>query len=199
MMKKFLLLPLLVFAGAVSAQAQTQNQQPVQSRSFPVRGSSPNICVLQAPSVAAGAQVNFRGLNGTLLQIDALVDPATLATNAASVELRFDAVCNFPHRLKVEALNNGLWRNASGAAPQGFASAIPYQARFNWGQQTLLLNADAQIRRFNEQTLRVADPTAGTVSMRFEIQPGASNVQSNAPVIAGTYAETLRITLEPQR
>ena len=114
--------------------------------------------------------------------------------------MRFDAVCNFPHQLRVEASNNGLFRTATAtAAPQGFASAIPYQARFNWGQQTLLLNADAQIRRFNEQSIRVTDPTAGNLSMRFEIQPGASNVQSNAPVIAGNYAETLRITLEPQR
>jgi hypothetical protein len=193
-------LPLLALIGSTAAQAQTQNQLPVQSRSFPVTGNSPNICVLQAPSVAAGGQVNFRGLNGTLLQIDSLVDPTTLATNAASVELRFDAVCNFPHQLRVEATNNGLFRNSSAtAAPQGFASAIPYQARFNWGQQTLLLNADAQIRRFNEQSIRVTDPTAGNLSMRFEIQPGASNVQSNAPVIAGNYAETLRITLEPQR
>ena len=195
---KSLLLPLILLSSA--ATAQVSGQQPVQSRSFPVTGNSPSICVLQAPTVAGGAQINFRGLNGTLLQIDSLVDPTTLATKAASVELRFDGVCNFPHQLRVEASNNGLFRTATAtAAPQGFASAIPYQARFNWGQQTLLLNADAQIRRFNEQSIRVTDPTAGNLSMRFEIQPGASNIQSNAPVIAGNYAETLRITLEPQR
>ena len=195
---KSLLLPLILLSSA--ATAQVSDQQPVQSRSFPVTGNSPSICVLQAPTVAGGAQINFRGLNGTLLQIDSLVDPTTLATKAASVELRFDGVCNFPHQLRVEASNNGLFRTATAtAAPQGFASAIPYQARFNWGQQTLLLNADAQIRRFNEQSIRVTDPTAGNLSMRFEIQPGASNIQSNAPVIAGNYAETLRITLEPQR
>ena len=196
---KTLFLPLILLSSAASAQS-LDDQKPVQSRTFPVTGNSPNICVLQAPRVASGAQVNFSGLNGTLLQISSLVDPTTLATKAASVELSFDAVCNFPHQLRVEASNNGLFRTATGtAAPQGFASAIPYQARFNWGQQTLLLNADAQIRRFNEQSIRVTDPTAGNLSMRFEIQPGASNVQSNAPVIAGNYAETLRITLEPQR
>ena len=195
---KSLLLPLILLSSA--ATAQVSGQQPVQSRSFPVTGNSPSICVLQAPTLAGGAQINFRGLNGTLLQIDSLVDPTTLAAKAASVELRFDGVCNFPHQLRVEASNNGLFRTATAtAAPQGFASAIPYQARFNWGQQTLLLNADAQIRRFNEQSIQVTDPTAGNLSMRFEIQPGASNIQSNAPVIAGNYAETLRITLEPQR
>ena len=195
---KSLLLPLILLSS--TATAQVSGQQPVQSRSFPVTGNSPSICVLQAPTLAGGAQINFRGLNGTLLQIDSLVDPTTLATKAASVELRFDGVCNFPHQLRVEASNNGLFRTATAtAAPQGFASAIPYQARFNWGQQTLLLNADAQIRRFNEQSIQVTDPTAGNLSMRFEIQPGASNIQSNAPVIAGNYAETLRITLEPQR
>ena len=197
-MKK-LLLPLILLSSAASAQ-NLQDQKPVQSRSFPVTGNAPSICVLQAPQVANGAQVNFSGLNGSLLQISSLIDPTTLATKAASVELNFDAVCNFPHQLRVEASNNGLFRTSTGTAPPfGFASAIPYQARFNWGQQTLLLNADAQIRRLNEQSIRVTDPTAGNLSMRFEIQPGASNVQSNAPVIAGNYAETLRITLEPQR
>lgn len=196
---KSLLLPLILLSSAASAQV-SGNQQSVQTRGYAVTGNAPSICVLQAPTLAGGAQINFRGLNGTLLQIDSLVDPTTLATKAASVELRFDGVCNFPHQLRVEASNNGLFRTATAtAAPQGFASAIPYQARFNWGQQTLVLNADAQIRRYNEQSIRVTDPTAGNLSMRFEIQPGASNVQSNSPVIAGNYSETLRITLEPQR
>jgi hypothetical protein len=165
-----------------------------------VVGNAPNVCVLQQPRLAQGAQNNFRGLNGNTLQIDTLVDPSTLATRGASAELRFNAVCNFPHRLRVEAQNNGLWRTGSTVLPpQGFAYAIPYQALLSWGTGTILLNADAQIRRIHEERITVDQPTAGEVQLRVEIQPGASNVQSNAPVIAGNYGDLLRVTLEPQQ
>jgi hypothetical protein len=184
----------LALPGAVKAQSQ------VATRTAPVVGNAPNVCVLQQPRLAQGAQNNFRGLNGNTLQIDALVDPTTLATRAASAELRFNAVCNFPHRLRVEAQNNGLWRNgASVLPPQGFAYAIPYQAQLSWGTGTVLLNADAQIRRIHEERIVVDQATAGEVQLRVEIQPGASNVQSNAPVIAGNYGDLLRVTLEPQQ
>ncbi len=191
--------PLAVLIG-LSAAAPALAQSQVATRTAPVVGVAPNICVLQPPRLAQGAQVNFRGLNGNLLQIDTLVDPTTLATRAASADLRFDAVCNFPHRLRVEALNNGLWRNeASTLPPQGFAYAIPYRASFSWGNRTGLLDADARIRRLHEERIVLDEPQVGQVLLRVEIQPGASNVQSNAPVIAGNYGDLLRITLEPQQ
>jgi hypothetical protein len=175
-------------------------QTRVASRAVPVTGNAPNVCTLQTPRLAGGKQINFRGLNGSTLQIDTLVDPATLAARAASAELVFDGVCNFPHRLRVEAQYNGLSRGSELArAPTGFASAIPYTATVRWGPQSATLNADAQIRRVHEQVLTVAEPTAGQVVLRVEVQPGASNVQSNAPVLAGNYADTLRVTLEPQQ
>jgi hypothetical protein len=186
----------LAMAASGPAMAQAQSV----SRSAPVIGNAPNVCVLQQPRLAQGAQNNFRGLNGNTLQIDTLVDPATLAARAASAELRFDAVCNFPHRLRIEAQNNGLWRTEGLALPpQGFAFAIPYQASLRWGTGTALLNADAQIRRIHEEQIILNQPTAGEVQLRVDIAPGASNVQNNAPVIAGNYGDLLRVTLEPQQ
>ncbi len=44
----------------------------------------------------------------------------------------------------------------------------------------------------------VNQPTAGDLQLRIEIQQGASNVEVNAPVLAGAYADTLRIFLEPR-
>jgi hypothetical protein len=200
---RLLVLPLgMVFMLAPSvAAAQIANAVPVNQRSTTVNGSIPNICVMQQPRLAAGAQVNFLGLTGTTLRIDALVDPLTLATRAASINLSLDAVCNFPHRLRIEAQNNGLFRSSNTATqtPNGFASAIPYTASINWGPQGATLNADALVRRVHEEAIAVANPTAGQVLLRLDIQPGASNVQSNAPVIAGNYGDVLRVTLEPRQ
>jgi hypothetical protein len=115
--------------------------------------------------------------------------------------LSLEAVCNVPHRLRIEAQNNGLFRTSNTATqtPSGFASAIPYTASVNWGPQVAVLNADAQVRRAHEEKTAVVNPTAGQVLLRVDIQPGASNVQSNAPVLAGNYGDVLRVTLEPQQ
>ena len=107
-----LLLAPAAAAAALPAAAQTRSA----TTSMPVVGSAPQICVLQPPRLAPGAQVNFRGLSGETLQIDQMVDSTTLAANAASASVQFDAVCSFPHRLRIESQNNGLWRTSELAA-----------------------------------------------------------------------------------
>ena len=185
------------FAGITPALAQSR----VATSNIPVTGNAPNVCALGNPRLAGGGQVNFTGLNGNSLQVDTLVDPATLAVRGASARLQFEGFCNYPHRLRIEAQNNGLFRSAQVVtpAPAGFASAIPYSAQFEWGTDARTLNADAQIRRTNAVDILRNQATSGLVVLRVEIQPGASNIQSNAPVIAGNYVDTLRITLEPQQ
>src|SRR5687768_252689 len=80
------------------------------ARSMPVSASAPAVCAIQEASLAGGGQINFRGLSGNSLHIDHLVDPVTLGAAAASANVKFDAVCNYPHRIKIEAQNNGLWQ-----------------------------------------------------------------------------------------
>lgn len=185
-----LLLPGLAHAQATSA---TSN--------FAVNANVPGACAVGPPSLAAGAQVNFRGLNGTTLQIDQLVDPATLSTNAASVRVQFEAVCTFPHRLKVETQNNGLWPTTerSVTVPGGFGNAVPYRADVTWADATLLLNADAAVRRTADSSVLVDGSSLGNIQLRLEIDAGATNEHANAPLLAGTYGDTIRITLEPQQ
>jgi hypothetical protein len=183
-------------AGTMPAAAQTR----VATATMPVVGSAPQICAIQPPRLAPGAQVNFRGLSGETLQIDRMVDSTTLATNAASAQVQFDAVCTFPHRLRVESQNNGLWRTSETAAvpAAGFTYAVPYRAELSWGGNNIALDADAIARRVSEQRLLVDEPSAGTLQLRIVIQQGASNVRANAPVIAGYYGDTLRLVLEPR-
>jgi hypothetical protein len=145
--------------------------------------------------------VNFRALNGNSLQIDALVDPATMSTNGASVEVRFDAQCTIPHRLRVETQNNGLWQTLeqSPAVSDGFASAVPYRAIVRWGTETMTVSADARVRRLAEHSIAMTTSVIGDILLRFEIDRGATNATTNTPLLAGNYGDSLRITLEPRQ
>ena len=184
-----LLIPTAGFGQATSA-----------TRNFAVNANVPGSCAVGAPLLAAGAQINFRGLNGSTLQIGQLVSPTTLSTNAASVEVRFEAVCTFPHRLKVETQNNGLWQTSERgrARPEGFGDAIPYRADINWADENLRLNADAGVRRIANNSVFINGASVGEIHLRLEIDAGATNERANAPLLAGVYGDTLRITLEPQ-
>lgn len=191
---------LLAAMGGVLVANPVAAQSATDFRNFPVSGNAPQVCAVQAPRLAAGAQINFRGLSGNTLQIDRLVDPTTLATSAASADIQFDAVCNFPHRIRVESQNNGLWQTVERTAqtPDGFAYAVPYRANLTWGEVTGQLDADAKVRRISEQRINVDQATAGAIVMRVVIEAGSSNTTNNAPLIAGFYGDTLRLFVEPR-
>ena len=150
--------------------------------------------------VIASGLINFRTLNGGSLEVDQLTDPTTLSTRGASVELSFPAVCNFAHQIVLESQNNGLWRSELGMtpAPTGFSDAVPYTATLIWGPVTSTFEADASSRQIRDRTQSVDRPVAGQILLRLRIQPGATNLQTNAPLVAGVYRDTLRLTVEPQ-
>lgn len=184
--------------AAMPAQAQTAAR--TDARDFPVTGNAPQVCTLDRGSIRTGALVNFNGLDGDTLRIQQLTDPSTLAARAASATISFEAVCNFPHRVRIESQNNGLWptdgRMTSDA--QGFAFALPYVARVSWGDRNGELDANAKIRQLADNRFNVDQATAGELQLQITVQAGASNVQNNAPVLAGAYGDTLRIFLEPR-
>ena len=191
----------LILAAALVPTVAAGQASEIATRSIAVNASAPQVCAVQEPELSSGAQVNFRGLNGTTLQIDRLVDPATLSTNAASVEISLAAVCNYPHRVVIESQNNGLWPTSGvvAAQPDGFGTAVPYRASVTWGIENVRLEADASVRRLGEASVRVDHAASGTILLRLEIQPGASNERQNAPLLAGYYGDTLRVTVEPQQ
>lgn len=191
---------LLIATALAPAAAVAQSSQPA-ARTIPVVAHAPQVCAVQAPQIAGGRQVNFRGLNGSTLQIDRLVDPTTLSTNAASTEIRFEAVCNYPHRLTLETQNNGLFQTIEHTSrpAEGFGHAIPYRATLSWGLENLRLDADAKVRRISDRTIFIDRATSGDMLLRLEIDPGATNDRANAPLIAGYYGDTLRVTVEPQQ
>jgi hypothetical protein len=173
---------------------------PVSVTPYTVSGSAPQICAVSNPVLTAGALVNFQSLNGTMLQLSKLADSRTLATNAASATVTFAAVCNYPHQIILESQNNGLYRDGAVGSPppSGFADGVPYTASLTWGSVTSQFFVAATTRQTTQDRVVVPAATAGNIQIQLTIQAGASNLTANAPLIAGTYTDTLRITVEPQ-
>jgi hypothetical protein len=186
---------LLLIGQAARAQTSGDN-----TRDMVVRGHVPQVCALATPTLAGGTLNNFRTLNGSSLEVDQLTDPVTLSTRAASARISFAAICNFAHQIVLESRNNGLWRSELGLtpAPTGFSDAVPYTATLEWGPINTSLQADASDRRIRDRTQAVDQPVAGDIVLRLDIQPGATNLQTNAPLVSGVYRDTLRLTVEPQ-
>lgn len=185
--------------GGFAAGSPAMADSATATRSMAVSGSAPEICAMQPGAVQAGSLVNMTGLDGDTLRVAQFANPRTLAVQAANATLSISAVCNFPHKVRVQSENNGMWPGDGRQAldANGFTSAVPYQARVTWNGVSNMLATDARVRRQVEDEVSVNSPAAGNVELRVEIAPGASNSQSNAPLLAGTYTDTLRIFLEP--
>lgn len=195
-MRSISLFTLASLALAAPAMAQTQPN----SQDLPVTGSVPQLCSLQPGKIASGGLNNIAGLDGDTLRIIQFVDPTTLSVRAASATVTFDAVCNFPHAVRIESQNNGMWPVDERVSdrPAGFAYAVPYTADVSWGPVNSQFVTDAKVRTLNDQTFVVNDPVAGELTLRLRIDDGASNVETRAPLVAGTYVDTVRIFLEPR-
>lgn len=188
----------VIAAALLAFPAAGQSLEAKQD--MPVTGNVPLICALQTGQIQPGTANNVIGLDGDTLRIAQFVNPDTLSVKAASATVRFDAVCNFAHAVRVESANNGLWPTDARItqAPAGFAFAVPYTASVSWGQANGQFNTDAKSRRLVQQILNVDTPVAGQLDLRIDIAEGASNVETSAPVIAGNYTDTVRIFLEPR-
>ena len=129
---------LLAGAGAALATTSAQAQSTVATGNFVVAGNVPQVCTMERGRVRTGGIVNFVGLDGSTLRISQLVDPNTLAARPSSVTVTFDAVCNFPHAVRIESENNGLWPTDGRMSSDigGFAYALPYTARIQWATRT---------------------------------------------------------------
>ena len=191
-----ILAPLALLALASPALAQTTTV----TRDLPVTGRVPRTCALQPGKIAPGSINNFAGLDGDTLRIVQFTDPTTLDVRAASATVTFDAVCNFPHQVRIESQNNGLWPIDERVSdrPGDFAYAVPYTAEVNWGPASGQFDATAKVRALTQKVIVVNDPVAGQFNLRINIAAGASNVATHAPLVAGNYTDTVRIFLEPR-
>ena len=184
---------LAVSMACAAAPAAAQQQATVN-----VVGEAELLCTLGQPSQGSGALTNFDTPSGSVFGITHLTDPDTLSTRAANITLTMDAMCNSIHRVVITSDNNGLWRDGVGAAPSGFASAVPYTANLVWAEQQHPLTAEALDRLAVEEQMLVGQPNTGAMLIEFSIISGATNAGIGAPLLAGEYSDVLRITVESQ-
>ena len=165
-----------------------------------VNGNIPRFCALGEPVIdQSGQRNNIRTVNGSIVAVESLADPATLTTRAANVSLSLPTVCNTAHRITLASDNNGLWREpAVGPEPAGFSGAVPYQLQMNWAGQRTDLDAEAQSRSAIERVAIVDQPTVGDLGLILSIQAGATGQAVNTPLLAGIYRDTVRLTVEAQ-
>ncbi len=197
----FAIAALAAAAPAVAAEVSPAPAPTIATpQQLPVTGRVPQTCALQQGRIAPGGLVNIAGLDGDTLRIIQFVDPTTLAVRPASATISFEAVCNFPHSVRIESQNNGLWPVDQRVSdrPAGFAFAVPYTADISWGPVKSQFQATAKVRNLAQQVIAVNDPVAGEFNLRISIEDGASNVETHAPLVAGTYVDTVRIFLEPR-
>lgn len=193
------LLCIALSCPAMPAWAQTDGSQA--RADYDVIGRTPVVCALTLGDGGASGLINFRAVDRNMFQIDQLVNQATMSTQAASFALSLSAVCNAAHVVRFESLNNGLWQLSQLPAqrPAGFGTAIPYALSARWSDQQAQLTADAGVRGPRLVLLPVASPASGVMTLQFSIQPGATNLVANAPIVAGAYTDSLTIILEPQQ
>lgn len=184
--------------GLIATAASAQNGVAVARAD--VNGNIPRFCALGEPVIdQSGPRNNIRTVNGSIVAVESLADPATLTTRAANVSLNLPTVCNTAHRITLASDNNGLWREpAVGPEPAGFSGAVPYQLQMNWAGQRTELDAEAQSRSVVDQVAIVDKPTVGDLGLTFSIRAGATGQATNTPLLAGIYRDTVRLTVEAQ-
>ncbi|SMF64963.1 hypothetical protein [Allosphingosinicella indica] len=199
MIRAALLLALAAVAGPAFAQDAELPDGGDQS-DFIVTGSVPELCTLGEPTISnTSAPLNVRTIIGRVIRIEEMMDPATLSTQAASIEIAFQGFCNYPYEIALASDNNGLYRQiAGGAVPLGFANAVPYMAELRRDEDMIRLDADALSRRERRGAPVDAEPTASPLLLRLQVMPGATNITTQAPLLAGEYRDTIRITVGPR-
>lgn len=188
------LMAIAMSAACVPAPVWAQNQP----QAVAVTGEAARMCVLGQVAQGQGGLSNFDAPSGSVFGITALADPTTLTTQAASINLSMDAMCNGLHRVSVASDNNGLWRHGVASATSGFGSAVPYRANLVWGGQQSALFADATQRQLVQDQVLIGSPVVGAMLIEFSINAGATNAGVGSPLLAGEYSDVLRITVEPQ-
>lgn len=189
-----------IICGALASSAAVAAPGTIDQRDMGVSASAPDVCIISNQNNGRiRPLVNATSAGSAAVEITSLIDRGTMSTAAAQVEVTFDAMCNFPHKLNVISDNSGLFRPIN-AAPSvaGFASAVPYTADVSWGGQTLAFEANAQRRGLSQADILVAEPAAGSIVLQFNVLPGATNTSNGAPLAAGIYSDVIRLTVEPQ-
>ena len=158
--------------------------------------TSPKFCQFTSvPGFSATINASGTALIGTsTVNIDTAASSSGIMNDFA---FRFtaNATCNAPSKFHLSSLGNGLKPSPVPTVSSGtFLNQINYQASGTWngGTASALTTTGGAGPATSTDRLQAA-AVAGQV-----IVDVTAVLNTSAPLLAGTYADTLRLTLEPQ-
>lgn len=186
----------LAIAVAIGSGGAACAQSVPQSATIAVTASVDRKCTLANPQIDLGQTTNIGQVSGSTVRIADLSDDQ-MSTKVTDFTAEVAGMCNASHQLTVSSDRGGLWRDPAGLRSNGFANGVPYRATISWGGEQAILRANASGEGQVQQTLSVDQPAGGSVQIQFHIDQSATNVGVGAPLIAGTYDDTIRVTMGP--
>ena len=182
------------FAGL---QARPASAQDSQAQSFTIRAHAHSVCALSAPQSAQAANMALGAgsVNQPVITIPSLHDGKTAQLQPASISLMLNMVCNRAHSLRITTGNGGL-RSQTGSdvlVRPGFANRVDYATHVNWGAASAKLQTSGIL---GEGTAEVHSPGAFSGNFVLQVLIDESGA-GHLPLTAGTYTDTLTVTLSP--
>lgn len=187
---------LLAATGGVLALPATVHAQdrangalgPSGLQRFEVVATAAPACNIAPGNAAGSSNASFQssGSSGGTVAITAFADPQTAQANPATVRVEIPVVCNSAHAVTLRSANGGMLRSGgSQERVAGFIQFLPYAVELDWVGQRLTGASDAA------GPLVLAVPDAGQGLMTLDI----AIARSQAPMVAGAYADTLQIEI----
>lgn len=178
----------LTLPAALQAQDRATGTEPAARQRFEVVATAAPACNIAPGSAAGSNNASFQssGSSGGTVAITSFADPRTAQANPASVRLEIPVVCNSAHAVSLRSANGGMLRSGgTAAAVGGFIAFLPYAVELDWVGQRLTGASDVA------QPLALAVPNAGQGLLTVDIAIAGSE----APMVAGAYADTLQIEI----
>ena len=187
--------------GCIAGPALASN---FASNGIAISGTSPDTCTLDSGTQNSASNATYTGGAGSsTLAIGALASSTDASLQATSAEITFVGMCNYAHTVSISSANSGLVNTSSSNDPIAgsglFIQKVGYNATYTWaGADTSraglnLSNSSSPSHgtgtSTNGATVSVGGANQGNLVLDFAIPASAT------PVVAGTYNDTLTITL----
>lgn len=190
-MRRVLSLTAILTASLLSASgAQAQELARAEQR-VELHGNAPAACVANAGRAANPVNASFQstGPNSGTVMLPLFVDAATATTRGSSIEVAVPVICNASHTITVRSANGGLLREGAGparAGSGGFSEFQAYGVDLQWQQRVLRLGAGR-----SSAALSYPQPARGDLIVAITVPRGT------APLVAGTYSDTVVVEIRP--
>lgn len=108
-----------------------------------------------------------------------------------------DVTCNSPYNMQVISLNGGIKRTGTDILPGGFTDVIDYTGIATFGSISSSIDTTVSPSASGaEYNVPVASTAGAKDTVGFSIRPKLAS--TTFPLAAGTYADTLKLTIAPQ-